>query len=124
MWVGGLTGVHADTVVRQLELEKQYIAQAGVTPDAGRASNDNLLDIIDIVQGDTNLANMANQNGVSGFTPFGAFDIVTESITQSEEWRTKNPGLQPLPVTPFTPAVHLDRAEFLDVLQRLDAWPR
>jgi trimeric autotransporter adhesin len=68
---GGLTGVHADTVVRQLELEKQYIAQAGVTPDAGRASNDNLLDIIDIVQGDTNLANMANQGGVSGFTPFG-----------------------------------------------------
>jgi hypothetical protein len=68
---GGLTGVHADTVVRQLELEKQYIAQAGVSPDAGRASNDNLLDIIDIVQGDTNLANMANQNGVSGFTPFG-----------------------------------------------------
>ena len=47
-----------------------YIAQAGVSPDAGRASNDNILDIIDIVQGDTNLANMANQGGVSGFTPF------------------------------------------------------
>jgi hypothetical protein len=68
---GGLTGIHADTVVRQLQLENTYIAQAGVTPDAGRASNDNLLDIIDIVQGDTNLANMANQGGVSGFTPFG-----------------------------------------------------
>jgi hypothetical protein len=68
---GGLTGVHADTVVRQLQLEDTFIAQAGVTPNAGRASNDNLLDIIDIVQGDTNLANMANQGGVSGFTPFG-----------------------------------------------------
>lgn len=68
---GGLTGVHAETVVRQSELELQYIKQAGVSPDAGRASNDNLLDIIDIVQGDTNLANMANQGGVSGFTPFG-----------------------------------------------------
>src|SRR6266850_4005862 len=68
---GGLTGVHAEAVVRQLELEDTYIAQAGLTPDAGRASNDNLLDIIDIVQGDTNLANMANQGGVSGFTPFG-----------------------------------------------------
>jgi hypothetical protein len=68
---GGLTGVHADTIVRQLELEKTYINQAGVSQDAGRASNDNLLDIIDIVQGDTNLANMANQNGVHGFTPFG-----------------------------------------------------
>jgi hypothetical protein len=68
---GGLTGVHAEAVVRQLELENTYIAQAGINPDAGRASNDNILDIIDIVQGDTNLANMANQGGVSGFTPFG-----------------------------------------------------
>ena len=56
--------------MRQLELENTYITQAGVSPDAGRASNDNILDIIDIVQGDTNLANMANQGGVSGFTPF------------------------------------------------------
>ncbi|MET0969076.1 MAG: hypothetical protein ABWY18_07740 [Tardiphaga sp.] len=68
---GGLTGVHAETVVRQLELEVSYLGQAGVNPDAGRASNDNLLDIIDIVQGDTNLANMASQGGVHGFTPFG-----------------------------------------------------
>src|ERR1700682_4649702 len=66
----GLTGIHADTIVRQLELEKIYIKEAGVNPDAGRASNDNILDIIDIVQGDTNLANMANQGGVSGFSPF------------------------------------------------------
>jgi hypothetical protein len=71
MLFGGLTGVHAEAVVRQLELENAYIAQAGISPDAGRASNDNILDIIDIVQGDTNLANMANQGGVSGFTPFG-----------------------------------------------------
>jgi hypothetical protein len=68
---GGLTGVHAEAIVRQLELENTYIAQAGISPDAGRASNDNILDIIDIVQGDTNLANMASQGGVSGFTPFG-----------------------------------------------------
>jgi hypothetical protein len=68
---GGLTGVHAEAVVRQLELENAYIAQAGVSPDAGRASNDNLLDIIDIIQGDTNLANMASQAGINGFTPFG-----------------------------------------------------
>jgi hypothetical protein len=68
---GGLTGVHADAVIRQMQLELTYIKQAGVSPDAGRASNDNLLDIIDIVQGDTNLANMANQGGVHGFTPFG-----------------------------------------------------
>jgi hypothetical protein len=68
---GGLTGVHADAIVRQLQLELTYLNQAGVNPDAGRASNDNILDIIDIVQGDTNLANMANQGGVAGFSPFG-----------------------------------------------------
>ncbi len=67
---GGLTGVHAETIVRQLELELTYIKEAGVSVDAGRASNDNILDIIDIVQGDSNLANMANQGGVSGFSPF------------------------------------------------------
>jgi hypothetical protein len=67
---GGLTGIHADTIVRQLELEKTYIAEAGINPDAGRASNDNILDIIDIVHGDTNLANMATQGGVTGFSPF------------------------------------------------------
>jgi len=42
---GGLTGVHAGTIVRQLELEQTYIKQAAINPDAGRASNDNLLDI-------------------------------------------------------------------------------
>ncbi len=67
---GGLSGVHADAVVRQLQLELVYIDQAGVSPDAGRASNDNILDIIDIVQGDTNLANMASQGGINGFSPF------------------------------------------------------
>lgn len=70
---GGLTGVHADTVIRQLQLENTYINEAGTNPDAGRASNDNLLDIIDIVQGDTNLANMASQGGITGFAPFGDF---------------------------------------------------
>jgi len=62
--------VHAEAIVRQLELELTYIKQAGISPDAGRASNDNILDMIDIVQGDTNLANMANQGGISGFTPY------------------------------------------------------
>lgn len=67
---GGLSGVHADAVVRQLQLELAYIDQAGVSPDAGRASNDNILDIIDIIQGDANLANMASQGGINGFSPF------------------------------------------------------
>jgi hypothetical protein len=65
---GGLTGIHADTVVRQLALETKFLNQVGTNPDAGRASNDNMLDIIDIIQGDTNLANMASQGGVNGFS--------------------------------------------------------
>jgi hypothetical protein len=87
---GGLTGVHAEAVVRQLQLENTYIAQAGVSPDAGRASNDNILDIIDIVQGDSNLANMANQGGVSGFTPFGdalnPTPAYTDNAAQTNFW--------------------------------------
>ena len=70
---GGLTGIHADAVVRQLELEGTYIKDAAINPDAARGSNDNILDIIDIIQGDTNLANMASQGGVNGFSPFPDF---------------------------------------------------
>jgi hypothetical protein len=66
---GGLTGIHAETIVQQLTLEQNYVKEVGVNPDAARGLNDVQLDIIDIVQGDTNLANMANQGGVSGFTP-------------------------------------------------------
>ena len=70
MLFGGITGIHADTVMRQAQLELNYINQAGINPDAGRASNDNILDMIDIIQGDTNLANMASQGGVTGFSVF------------------------------------------------------
>ena len=73
MLFGGLTGVHADTVMRQAQLELAYINQAGISPDAGRASNDNILDMIDIIQGDTNLANMANQGGVIGLLGLSRF---------------------------------------------------
>jgi len=40
-----LTGVHADTVVRQLALENKFIDQLDQSR-SGRASNDNMLDII------------------------------------------------------------------------------
>ena len=65
----GLTGEHADAVVRQLQLELTYINDPNISPDAARASIDNILDIIDIVQSDPNLADMATQGGVSGFSP-------------------------------------------------------
>ncbi|WP_065751893.1 hypothetical protein [Bradyrhizobium paxllaeri] len=65
----GLTGVHADAIVQQLQLELVYINDPTISPIAAQASADNILDIIDIVQGDANLADMATQGGVSGFSP-------------------------------------------------------
>jgi hypothetical protein len=68
----GLTGIHADTIVRQLELQLTFNRQAGGNRDAGRANNDNILDIIDIVQGDPILVHQATQGGIVGFAPFPA----------------------------------------------------
>jgi len=68
----GLTGEHADAIVRQLQLELTYINDPNISPDAARASIDNILDIIDIVQSDPKLADMATQDGISGFSPLPA----------------------------------------------------
>ena len=65
----GLTGVHADAVVRQLQLELTYINDPDISPDAAHAATDNILDIINIIQGDANLADMTTQGGISGFSP-------------------------------------------------------
>ena len=65
-----LTGIHADVIVRQLQLELHNIAAVGDNPVAPRASNDVFLDIIDIVQGDPNLAQQATQGGIVGFAAF------------------------------------------------------
>jgi hypothetical protein len=65
----GLTGEHADTIVRQLQLELAYINDPTISPAAAQASNDNILDIIELIQSDPNLADMATQDGVSGSPP-------------------------------------------------------
>jgi hypothetical protein len=62
-----LTGIYADTIVRQLALEDTYIHHAASDPLAARGTNDNFLDILDIVQGDSALAAMASHDGVTGF---------------------------------------------------------
>jgi hypothetical protein len=56
----------------------------------------------------------------SGFSADGAFDIVRASISRSEEWRQKNPDLNPLTPAVFTRTLSFDRAEFLDALRQLD----
>ena len=64
-----MTGEHAKAIVQQFQLELTYINDPDSSPDATRGSIDNILDIIDIVQSDPNLAEMATQDGVSGFSP-------------------------------------------------------
>jgi hypothetical protein len=65
----GLTGIHAETIVNQLNLEIQQVQQAtaGTNAFAPKEINDIQRDIIDIVQGDANLAAMATQGGANGF---------------------------------------------------------
>jgi len=65
----GVSGEHADAIVQQLQLELTYINDPNISPDAARASIGNILDIIEIVQSDPKLAEMATQDGVSGFSP-------------------------------------------------------
>ena len=65
----GAAGEHANEVVQQLQLELAYINDPNINPDAAQASIDNILDIIEIVQNDPKLAELATQDGVSGFAP-------------------------------------------------------
>jgi hypothetical protein len=74
---GGATGIHAATIVDQINLQlTNFNNQYGFNPDAAKSTNDNFLDITDIVAGDPNLANMASANGVKGWTGAPATDVV------------------------------------------------
>ena len=74
---GGATGIHAATIVDQINLQlTNFDHQYGFNPDAAKSTNDNFLDITDIVAGDANLANMASTNGVTGWAAAPATDVV------------------------------------------------
>jgi len=88
---GGTTGIHASTIVDQINLQlTNFDHQYGFNPDAAKATNDNLLDITDIVAGDANLANMASANGVTGWTPAPFTDVVPtpyqDNAAQTNFW--------------------------------------
>src|SRR5215831_8056469 len=88
---GGATGIHAQTIVDQINLQlTNFDHQYGFNPDAAKATNDNFLDITDIVAGDPNLANMASMNGVTGWTPAPATDVVPvpyqDNAAQTNFW--------------------------------------
>ncbi len=87
----GATGIHASTIVDQINLQlTNFDHQYGFNPDAAKATNDNFLDITDIVAGDSNLANMASANGVTGWTGAPATDVVPvayqDNAAQTNFW--------------------------------------
>jgi hypothetical protein len=55
-----------------------------------------------------------------GFSAEGAFDIVIAAITNTDEWRQKNPGRGSLTPSAFRGVISLNRDEFLDTFNRLD----
>jgi hypothetical protein len=83
-----LTLIHAQTIENQLKLQIQNFDNQS-TADAGRANNDNMLDIIDIVQGDSTLLANATQGGANGFAPFGDYLTGTVNKFQDNPAQTK-----------------------------------
>ena len=88
---GGATGLHAETIVDQINLQlTNFDHQYGFNVDAAKSTNDNFLDITDIVAGDANLANMASANGVTGWTPAPFTDVVPtpyqDNAAQTNFW--------------------------------------
>jgi len=89
-----LTTVHLDTVLNQIELQtSKFDAEYASNPNvAARATNDNLLDIIDIVQGDGALNVAAGGNGtpgtVGGFGEFPAYTTGTITHFQDNQAQT------------------------------------
>jgi hypothetical protein len=78
-----LTTVHLQTVLNQinLQLNKYDNAETTGSQTALRGTADNLLDIIDIVQGDTNLNMAAGGNGNAGHV--GGFSEMPGGLTDS-----------------------------------------
>src|SRR5215471_15594502 len=76
-----LTTIHLQTVLDQInEQINQFDPEYASNPNvAARSTNDNLLDIIDIIQGDANLNTAAGGNGTAGHA--GGFSEVAGYLT-------------------------------------------
>ena len=89
-----LTSIHLETVLNQIELQiSKFDGEYATNPNvAARATNDNLLDIIDIVQGDGALNLAAGGNGnagtVGGFGEFPAYATGTITHYQDNQAQT------------------------------------
>jgi hypothetical protein len=65
----GEAAIHAQNIVDQIGLETQAIQSIGTDPYAAKYINDVQRDLIDIVQGDDQLAALATSHGKNGFAP-------------------------------------------------------
>src|SRR5438045_2102944 len=91
----GLTYVHARALLYQVDLERDYINGVANEP-GGRGSNDNILDMIDIVQNDDNLAALA-QDGFAPFSePLHDTTKYTDDAPQTLLWANFIPMSNPL----------------------------
>jgi hypothetical protein len=66
----GLTLIHMNTLIVQIPALFTGFNDIGVNPVANRLTNDIMLDLIDIVQGDDTLAALNNVGGVTGWHVF------------------------------------------------------
>jgi hypothetical protein len=110
----GLQLIHAETILDQISLQVNDVdAQHTVDADAARPSNDNILDIIDIVHGDTVLDNNANQGGakdvsgnnvpVTGSKYNGNATTITQALSMAHSTAAGTNGSTPQ-TTNGTPA--------------------
>lgn len=110
----------ADLLLAMERLHAFYMSRYGLQRPQG-LSIDGRPDFLGIAQWIFDIY-LAARSG--GFSAEGAFDIVIAAITQSDEWRQKNPGHMPLTPASFRPFISFNRDEFLDVLNRLDTFYR
>jgi hypothetical protein len=108
----------ADLLLAMERLHAFYMSRSGLQRPQG-LSIDGRPDFLGIAQWIFDVY-LAARSG--GFSDEGAFDIVVAAITQSSEWRTKNPGRSPLTPAAFRAVISFDRDEFLEVLNRLDRY--
>jgi hypothetical protein len=83
---GALASVHLDTIVNQLELEKDYNNASGSSSVSARGPQDNLLDIVDIIQGDSVLAQHAGSGWAMTPDPLKATTPYQDNAAQTNFW--------------------------------------
>ena len=125
---GGATGIHASTIVDQINLQlTNFDHQYGFNPDAAKATNDNFLDITDIVAGDPNLANMASAQwrhrmDASARSPTWCRSRIRTTPTRPISGRTSSPPATRSAPRPSSWSPQARRKDIAAFVQTLQGW--